>query len=177
MGARPRVRRPPLSSLWDVPLSRRRLLGHGMRALGGGLAVGGLSACDPLGRSKPAPRPRRPPPPPDPVLELLAAERVLLDQYDAVIARFPGLARIAAVRADHAAHAVALRTLVRTPVAATPAPVGVPATAAAALAALRAAELSVAARTTAACIAGPASRAPLLGSIAACESAHLVLLR
>jgi hypothetical protein len=148
-----------------------------MRALGGGLAIGGLSACDPLGRPEPAPRPRRPAPPPDPVSALLAAERALLAQYDAVIARFPGLRRAAAVRADHAAHVGALRTLVHAPVAGTPVPVSVPATAAAALAALRAAEVSAAARATAACVAAPASRAPLLGSLAACESAHLVLLR
>lgn len=159
-----------------MPLTRRRLLAGSVWGAVGGVIGAVLAACDPLGRSHPAPRPGRPKPP-DPLRELLAAERALLSQYDGVLARFPAVASIAAVRADHAAHVDALRALVRAPAAASPPPVAVPATLVAAVAALRAAEVSAAARTTAACIAAPAARAALLGSIAACESAHLVILR
>lgn len=163
-----------------MPLTRRRLLAGSLRAGVGGLVVAGAAACDPLGRSHPTPRPDRPTAP-DPLLELLAAERALLSQYDAVLARFPSVASVTAVRADHAAHVDALRAVVRAPATSASAsptpPVAAPATLPAAMAALRAAEVSAAARTTAACIAAPASRAALLGSIAACESAHLVILR
>lgn len=152
-----------------------------MRALGAGLALSGAAACDPLGRTARVPAPRHSPAAPDPLLELLAAERALLAQYDTVIARFPALTRATAVRADHLAHVQALRLLLRAPAGASPAPasvpVSVPASPSAALLALRAGEVAAAARNTAACIAAPSSRAPLLGSIAACESAHLVLLR
>ncbi|PZS32222.1 MAG: hypothetical protein DLM59_08595 [Pseudonocardiales bacterium] len=159
-----------------MPLTRRRFLAGSLRVLGGGTALVAASACDPLGRSGPRPR-RSPSPGPDPLLELLAAERALLSQYDVVLARFPAAPGAAAVRADHAAHVDALRALVHAPAAASPAPVSPPGTTAAAVAMLRAAETSAAARATDACLAAPAARAALLGSIAACETAHLVLLR
>ncbi|MEP6695938.1 MAG: hypothetical protein ABJA34_03565 [Pseudonocardiales bacterium] len=159
-----------------MPLTRRRLLIRSLRAVGGGLALAGLTACDPPGRSRPAPRPHRPPAP-DPLLGLVAAEEALLGQYDAILAAFPLVRAAAAIRADHAAHVAALRALSHAPAASPPAAVRAPGTVAGAVAALRAAEVSAAARTTAACLAAPAGRATLLGSIAACESAHLVLLR
>lgn len=147
------------------------------RAVPGGLLLAG---CGAFGRQAPRPSPRpsassaqRP----DPLLPLLAAERGLLSSYDAVLARYPQLLpRLAAVRADHAAHLDALRTLTgqhhQLPLPATTAP----ATASAAVAALRLAEEAAAARTGAACLAAPSSQAALLGSIAACESAHRLLL-
>lgn len=163
--------------------TRRRLLVLAAQALPAGL----LAGCGLLDRSpaRPTPRPSQRPQArrPDPLLALLAAERRLLGAYDDVLTRHPQLlARLAAVRADHAAHLDALRALTADRELALPSPTPAsssppPASAGTALASLRAAEGSAAARTAAACLAAPSSQAALLGSIAACESAHLVLLR
>ncbi len=162
-----------------MPLNRRDFLTRSLPALAAGLAVAGTPACDPLGQA--GPKPRHSPAAVDPLLALLAEERALLGRYDAVIARFPRLSRMVLVRADHAAHVQALQSLLHAPAHAmthaTPTPASTPITARSALRALRAGEAAAAARATAACIAAPAARAALLGSIAACESAHLVLLR
>lgn len=165
-----------------MPLTRRSLL----TALSAVLvaAPAGCTVFDDNSattRATPSPRP------PDPLLPLLAAESVLLAQFDATLARYPQLTgRLGAVRADHAAHLAALLGIVRNPLgspspAATssvsPPAAAVPATAAAAVATLRAAEVAAARRATAACLVAPPARVALLGSIAACESAHLVLVR
>ncbi len=157
-----------------MPLTRRNLLTGAARAAFGGLA---LSGCGVFGRPAP-PSPRPSPSRTDALLPVLAAERALLGQYDAVLARHPQLVpRLAAVRADHAAHlhALAAAASVR---ADSGGGHGVAlAGPDAALATLRAAERAASLRAGAACLVAPAPRAALLGSIAACESAHAVLLR
>ncbi len=147
-----------------------------------------LAGCSIFGRSSARPRSRPSPTRPDPVAPLLAGEQALLRTYDAVLARHPQLLpRLAPVRADHAAHLQSLQVVsggtatggsgagARGP-SPEPAPT-VPTQPAAALATLRAAERSAAGRAGAACLGAPRSRVALLGSIAACESAHLVLLQ
>lgn len=169
-----------LVRLWAVPLTRRSLL-----AAVGAMLVTAPAGCTLFDGESATPRASAPPPPPDPLLPLLAAETAVLSRYDGVQARHPQLARrLGPLRADHVAHLDALRDIVGNP-AASPStatspsstPVAAPATAAAALAALRAAELAAARRVSLACLTAPVERAALLGSIAACESAHLVLLR
>lgn len=162
-----------------MPLTRRSVLA----------AVGAALVTTPAGCTLFDGEPTTPrasaPPPPDPLLPLLVAETAVLALYDGVQARHPQLARrLAPLRADHIAHLDALRDIVRAPggspsAAASPSPTPViaPATAPAALAALRNAELAAASRVSLACLTAPVQRAGLLGSIAACESAHLVLLR
>ncbi len=135
------------------------------------------SPARPAPTASPIPRPSRP----TALLALVAAEHDLLAAYDATLARHPALLpRLAALRADHAAHLDALAAVARVR-AGTPLPANTPANlpgvAGAALAALRAAEAAAAARTGAACLAAPATQAALLGSIAACESAHRLLLQ
>lgn len=122
----------------------------------------------------------------DPFLALLAAEQLLVVRYDAALAMHPELAgRLSPLRADHAAHLSALRRASRAPPArlsASPRPTANPsakpvaATVPATLAALASAERTAVAAFGAACLTAPAARAMLLGSIAACESSHLVAL-
>jgi hypothetical protein len=127
-------------------------------------------------------------PPPDPLADHLTAERRLLGSYQATIARYPALAkRLAPLRDDHRAHVTALEQALglaptATPTAsASPTPQvtdipPVPAAAAAALVALRNAEHAAAAERAAACLTATDTAAPLLASIAACESSHEALL-
>ena len=167
-----------------MPLTRRELL----VALGAVVITGpaGCTVFDdepapPLASAPPSP------PPPDLLLPLLAIEGALLAQYDATLARYPQLvSRAGPIRADHAAHLGALRAIVGTPAtsesaparpAASPPRIVIPATSAAALAVLRSAEAAAGRRLASACLSAPPARAALLGSIAACESAHLVLLQ
>lgn len=131
-------------------------------------------------------------PPPDPLLAELADEVRLVALYDATAARHPALAaRLASPRADHAQHVEALTrevdatggtpTTAGTPSASASgsasAPVGVPATAVAALAALRTAERAAAVARSAAALVAPAHRAGLLASVAASEATHQLVLR
>jgi len=163
-----------------VPLTRRSLL-----AAVGAALVTAPAGCTLFDGESATPRVSAPPPPPDPLVPLLTAETAVLALYDGVRARLPQLAgRLGPLRTDHVAHLDALRGIVRAPAAnpsmspsPSPAPAIAPATATAALAALRAAELAAARRMSLACLTAPVERAALLGSIAACESAHLVLLR
>ena len=127
-------------------------------------------------------------PPPDPLADHLTAERRLLGSYQATIARHPTLAkRLAPLRADHSAHVTALEQALgiaptATPTAsASPTPQvtdlpPVPAAAPAALVALRNAERAAAAERAAGCLIATDAAAPLLASIAACESSHEALL-
>ncbi len=160
-----------------VALTRRRLIRTGLPFLGGA-ALAALTGCDPLGRHL-APRPSPSPSGSDALLPVLSAEHALVKLYDDILARYPALAgRAGALRADHLAHLRSLGAIVRGADPGPPAgPAFVPVSTAAALAALRAAEHAAATRTGLACLAAPRSRAALLGSVAACESAHLVLLR
>lgn len=132
---------------------------------------------------------------PDPQLVDLADERDLLAAYDATMARHAGLRdRLAPLRDHHAQHLAALQralgrstttpTVGGTPTGGTdPAQSGgataassVPPTPPAALAALRDRERQAATARTRSCINARVDRAPLLGSIAACEASHEVLL-
>jgi len=165
--------------------------------VGLGLVAGSglLAGCTSSGTSAP-PTDRRPSGTPtvsrpDPLLAVLAVEEALLEAYDTTLRHFPALrAVLASLRADHAAHAAALRTeLVGTPSplpsrpgsSADPASpevqVSAPATRTAARAALADRERAAATGTGAACLVAPAARSVLLGSIAACETSHLIVLR
>lgn len=128
---------------------------------------------------------------PDPQLADLSDEQNLLDSYDATIAAHPDLAaRLRPLRAHHAQHVAALHGAIgaatggAVPSPAASAPVTlptagarVPATSAAALAALRDAEHTASAARTRSCLTAQTDRAALLGSIAACEASHAELLR
>jgi len=174
-----------------VAVARRSVLIGG--TVGAGLLVAGCTSGGPDASAPTTP-------PPDPLLAELADERRLVAAYDATVARYPALrGRLAAVRADHAAHAAALVTALgpaaptpdataagsaaptagatATPAAtATPGATAVPGTATAALAALRAAERAAASARGTVALTAPADRARLLAGISACESSHLVVL-
>ena len=177
-----------------VAVARRSVLIGG--AVGAGLLAAGCTAAGP---SSPAPTT---PAPPDPLLAELADERRLVAGYDATIARHPALrARLTAVRDDHAAHAAALVTALGP--AAPPSPAApaatasptaspgvapstgtessgggtrVPATPAAAVAVLRAAERAAASARGTAALTAPPDRARLLAGISASEASHVAVL-
>ena len=158
-------------------LARRRLLAGALA--GAGVAAAALTGCE-LRLSDDGPG--VPAADPDPLEPLLAAELALLASYDAAIAGFPALAaRLRPLRADHAAHAQALRArmdprrVTAMPSSAPPSP-AVPADQQGAVAALAAAERAAAARAGAACLTAAGERAALLASIAACESSHMVVI-
>ncbi|HEV7657047.1 MAG TPA: hypothetical protein VGP36_20275 [Mycobacteriales bacterium] len=103
-----------------VAVARRTVLAAALTAGSGGVLLAGCTAG---GSPAPSPSPSAPPPP-DPLLAELADENRLLGLYDATITRYPALrARLAAVRADHAAHATALAGLLG-PAASAPAGAG-----------------------------------------------------
>ncbi|HEY8471376.1 MAG TPA: hypothetical protein VIL37_01930 [Natronosporangium sp.] len=155
----------------DGGWSRRAVLG----IAGAVAAVGVLPGCSWLDREEP-------PPPPDPLEPLLAGTRRLAARYDAAIAAFPELTtRLQPLRETHRAHETALLQVIGRPELASPspgnwsAPAG-GATPAAAVAALREAELAGQADATEACLVAPADRAPLLGSIVAARACHAEVL-
>lgn len=147
----------------------------------GVLAVGGSAGCAVTAAAQPRAGV------PDPQLADLEAERRLLRSYDSVLTAFPQLgAQLSPLRADHAAHAKALTGMLAavtgTPIG-TATGTGPPAThghrfpsATAALAALAVAERAAAAARTTSCVAAPRDRAPMLASIAASETVHVLLL-
>jgi hypothetical protein len=144
-------------------LSRRALLGLA--------AVGPLAACT---REAPAPVP----PDPDDLLRSAAAdrERALLREYDAALLALPALAaRLAPVRAEHAAHLAALLgpepTATGQP-AATTAPPAEPAS----VQRLVAAERAAATAHGGAALEASQQLAGLLASLAASEASHPVAL-
>jgi len=168
-------------------VQRRTLLASIVAAAG----VSGLSgACTSTQTATRTPD-QHDPPPPDPQLDDLADEHRLLDSYDATIAAHPDLAaRLTPLRAHHADHASALQLVlgsaaggaVPSPAASGPVTLPssgptVPASTSAALAALREAEHAAASARARSCVSARSDRAPLLGSIAACEASHEVLLR
>ncbi len=157
--------------------------------------VGFAAAC--TGTPGPAPTPTgvtTTEPPPDPLADHLAAERRLLGSYQATIAQHPALAkRLAPLRDDHSAHVAALEQEMGLTPSATPTATGtgtatasptpevtgippVPATAPLALLALKNAEHAAATARAAGCLTADDTAAPLLASIAACESSHEVVL-
>ncbi len=154
------------------PLARRALLTGAAAGAAGVLAAGTLTGCGLLGGSD---SDAVPPADADPLEPLLAAELALIASYDAAIKALPARATaLTQLRADHAAHAQALRARLdprraNTVSAAETAP-------ATTVAALGAAERAAAAAAVKACLAATGERAALLASIAACEESHLVVL-
>jgi hypothetical protein len=147
---------------------------------GAGAALAGLAGCDLLG-GEPAPAPS-----PDPLAPLLAGTVELISRYDAALAAHPELSsRLMPVRETHVAHAAELArvTGVATPATTGPMSGGSssspadPADARGTLAALRAAEQVGRRAAGDACLAAPAERATLLGSIAAARASHAEALR
>lgn len=153
-----------------TPPTRRWFLAGGLAVLAGaGTGVG----AEYLHASTAAP----PTKPPAAMVAAAAAERALIADLDATTGGTPDVRRsIVQIRADHAAHLVALTSVLsryRAPATSpSPAP-GTPRT----LAQLRTAEqrASVAAGRRAAAL--DRSPAALLASIAACEATHAELLR
>jgi hypothetical protein len=126
-------------------------------AVGG--AAAGLTGCTSKTRTAPAPVD------PDVALRTAAAarEQALLDAYDAVIAASPAqAARLAPLRAEHVEHLTAL--------GATAAPGRAAATD------LKALERITAAAHATAVLTASRRLAPLLASLAAAESTHVVVL-
>jgi hypothetical protein len=167
--------------------------GHTRRQLlGVSLAATTLAGCG-VFDDKPAP-----PPTPDPLQPLLDEARALAAAYDRAAAAQPALsARLTPLAADHQAHAADLAQLIGASASASPigasasaSPIGAPASASAApagatvesaaadpVAALRTAELAAQKTAVAACLAAPADRAGMVGSIAACRATHAEALR
>jgi hypothetical protein len=119
----------------------------------------------------------------DPLDGLLAGTLALAGRYDAAIAAWPELAeRLTPIRDAHRAHAAALATLIGKPTkttapSASSAQTSDGASAADALAALRTAETTAQGDAAAACLAAPAARTPMLGSITAARASHQEVLR
>ncbi|WP_329108404.1 hypothetical protein OG792_06975 [Micromonospora sp. NBC_01699] len=157
--------------------SRRDLIrAAGLVALATG--AGSLSGCGLFGDEPP-------PPPPDPLAPLVTEAFDLADRYDVAVAGFPELAdRLGPVAQAHRAHAAELARVTGTALpsgsptvgasAGTSTPAG---DAKSALAALRAAEVEGRETMARACAEAPASRAVLLGTIAAARATHLEVLR
>lgn len=135
-----------------------------------------------------------PPPEPDPIAPLIAGALDLAVRYDAAVAAFPDLApRLGPVAEAHRAHAEELSRVTGTPLPSPPAggsagpgassgpgaSPGAPGGGdrAATLAALTAAEQQGRQAAVTVCLAAPAERAALVGSVAAARAAHLEVLR
>lgn len=181
----------------DSALTRRGLLA------GGGVLL--LGACT-GGGDPAAPTPAGPPPAADPLLALLGNRETLLVRYDATGAAHPDLiGRLQPLRAQTAEQVVVLRLALALPTTApssaaasasaapsasasgspasgsaasgSPAPgPAVPPEPAAALAELRTAVRAGGAAAESVCLAAPAERAPLVGSLAAAAACHDLLL-
>jgi len=150
--------------------------GHTRRQLlGAGLAATTLAGCG-IFDDKPAPAAD----PPDPLQPLLDEALALATAYDRAAAARPALgARLAPLAADHRTHAADLAKLIGATASASAAPSGPAVESAAAdpVAALRTAELAAQRTAVAACLAAPADRAGMVGSIAACRATHAEALR
>lgn len=125
-----------------------------------------------------------PEPTPDPLAPLLANALALAARYEAAFAAHSELTdRLTAVAQAHRAHAAELARITRatpasTAATGTPTPVATqPGDVASTLAALRTLEQEGREMAAQACLAAPAVRAGLLGSIAAARSTHLEVLR
>lgn len=115
------------------------------------------------------------PPAPDPLQPVLDEAVALAVAYDRVAAAQPALARrLGPLAADHRAHAAELARVIGTAVPSAPAPA---ASAAATIGGLRAAVRAGQRTADTACRQAPASRAALVGSIAACRASHLEALK
>ncbi|GAA2513687.1 hypothetical protein [Pilimelia columellifera] len=131
-------------------------------------AVVGLSGCGLLD-GEPEPDPAQ-----DPLHPLLVETTALVASYDAALASRPS-APLTVIRDTHAEHARALAELIGAP-APSPRPPGAP-TPPPGTATLRAAERRAQDSAATACLAAPASRATLLGEIAAARASHGGALR
>jgi len=142
-------------------------------------AAWALPGCGLLGED-PAP-----PPEPDPLTPLLAGTLALVARYDTALVALADLTdRLTPIRQAHVTHAADLAKLIGIPASsgsptpgASGSPAGSPADARGTLAALRTAEQSGQRDAAAACLAAPAARAALLGSIAAARASHAEALR
>jgi hypothetical protein len=118
---------------------------------------------------------------PDPLDPLLAATVGLVAQYDAAIAGQPSLVeRLTPLRDAHRAHAKALARLIGRPasrLSPSAAPASPAVDAAATLVELSTAEKIGQQQATDACLAVPADRTALLGSITAARASHQAVLR
>ena len=148
-----------------------------LAGLAGGAAALALAGC-PSTANRPVGRPA-----PHPLTPMVAGTAALIDRYQATIGGYPDLGtRLQPLLTDHRAHLDALRAAMGTPVssasptASASASASVAADPAAALTALRAAEQAASADAAAACLAGPADHAALLGSISACRATHVEVL-
>lgn len=153
--------------------SRRTALRAGALAA---VAVTPLAGCDLLDR-------RSDPPQADPLAPLVASAQELAVRYDAAIIAHPQLAqRLRPVADAHRAHAAELARVAKVTLhsaSAGPTAGGTPAAGDVKelLASLRTAEQQGHEAARAACLAAPADRAALLGSIAAARASHLEVLR
>jgi len=154
--------------------TRRSFLRGVLGVAGAGvLGPGALAGCDVLGGDGGGGAQ------PHPLDGFLLATVALGDRYDATLAAVPALApALTSVRDAHRAHATALaaelgKEVPKAPANAAPAP----ADRAEAVAAFAAAEKSARDEAVAACLAGSARLAPLLGAIAAARASHLEVLR
>jgi hypothetical protein len=147
--------------------TRRRLFGIGLAAT----ALAGCGVFD----DKPAPAATL-----DALQPLLDEALALAAAYDRAAAAQPALsARLTPLAADHRAHVADLARLIGTSASAPAATASATLESAPAdpVAALRTAELTAWKTAVAACLAAPADRAGLIGSIAACRATHAEALR
>ncbi|MEU4561718.1 hypothetical protein AB0F72_25325 [Actinoplanes sp. NPDC023936] len=153
----------------DSGHTRRRIL----TATGAIVAATTLAGCG-LFDDEPEPAPA-----PDPLQPVLDEALALASAYDRAIQAQADLSeRLTPLAADHRAHAAELATLIGAALpsgAAAAPPAAAPA--APSLAQLRESELAAQKTATAACLAAPAERAALVGSIAACRATHASALR
>ncbi len=150
-------------------MTRRTLL-----ACCAAVAAGGCSAGT---SSRPKANATSPRPVPNPLAGEIATEVDLCALYDAGIARYPSLAaRLRPIRTDHGAQLSALLATGKQrqprPSSTTP----IPASAAATLQTLAAAETAAISRRSAHCLTTSRPNAALLGSIAASDASHLIPL-
>ncbi|MFC7550201.1 hypothetical protein [Plantactinospora sp. GCM10030261] len=156
--------------------SRRRVL-RGAALLALTVGAGSATGCGLLD-DDPAPEPT-----PDALLPLLAEALDLAGRHETAAAAFGALAaRLGPIAETHRAHADELARLTGTPPpsggpSGTPTPAPPAGSAAAALADLRAAEQRARSTAAEACLAAPADRAALVGSIAAARACHAEVLR
>jgi len=151
----------------DSRYGRRAVLGAGTVL---GLATLGLGGCGLLDRD-------RKPAPPDPLEPLRDHAAMLAARYSAIMTSHPDLAtRLTPLRDAHATHVAELTRLIGRPGPSGAVAIVVSTPAAAVLAELRTAEQEAARAATDACLAAPAARAALVGSIAACRATHVEVL-
>lgn len=164
--------------------TRRRVLGASALTA---LAVAGVAGCA-AGQPWPWAAPPRSAPDVGVLRDVIAAEATMIARYTSVLAAFPALSRTAApLLAEHRSHLAQLRAWLVIPRGAGPSasaaarvpvrrPPPVPASPAAAVAYLRAAERGQAAALVRWLVAVPPSLAQLLASIGASEATHAAAL-